>query len=356
MPISLIDKLAYWDRLLATFVPIGTLVEEHPFQTYTIRIYWDTTGLFGNGGSFEILQHGRRVYGKRGWKFWIGSPGDEKASMTPIGRNITGNGVPNLVISEFSGGAHCCVNTFIFEIGKRFREIAKLGGEADHSSDARFTDADGDGILEFVTYDWTFAYWRTGFSDSPAPQVILRYRNGTYQVAADLMRKPALGPMELATRARKIRQERWGEFCLVPMGLRCPPSSLWGTMLELLYTGHTALAWQFFEMAWPLDIQGKDKFLTDFRTQLTESSYWPAVQAISQPPTKQGEGSISNIKPLVREKQSTGAIPQPTSPVAEEIPLTRVGGVYELSVEINGVLTLNFILDSGAPEVHMPAV
>jgi predicted aspartyl protease len=35
--------------------------------------------------------------------------------------------------------------------------------------------------------------------------------------------------------------------------------------------------------------------------------------------------------------------------------ITKVAGVYELPVEINGVLTLNFILDSGASEVHMPA-
>jgi predicted aspartyl protease len=48
-------------------------------------------------------------------------------------------------------------------------------------------------------------------------------------------------------------------------------------------------------------------------------------------------------------------MPPRTAPVAEEIPLTRVGGVYALPVEINGVSTLKFILDSGASEVHMQA-
>jgi hypothetical protein len=323
---------------LAAFVPTGTLKEEYSFQAYTIRIYGDP--MFKKGGSFEILQRGRRVYGKNGWEFWIGSPGDKKASMTPIGKNITGNGVPNLVISEFSGGAHCCFKTFVFEIGRRFQEIAKLGAEEDHSSYARFTDFDGDGILEFVTYDWTFQYWRTSFADSPAPQVILRYRNGTYRIADDLMRKPAPLSMELASRARKIQQVKWGAPCLAAEGFvesvlcgtagyapcryteyPCPPSNLWGTMLDLLYTGQAALAWQFLEMAWPLRIQGKDKFLTDFRTQLTQSPYWPDVHALSQPPTKQGERGIADIKPFVREKQPTVATPQRTSAVAEEIPL-----------------------------------
>src|SRR5437899_1493196 len=42
-------------------------------------------------------------------------------------------------------------------------------------------------------------------------------------------------------------------------------------------------------------------------------------------------------------------------PVAEEIPLNKVGGVYELLVEVNGVLMLPFVLDSGATDVQIPA-
>ena len=46
--------------------------------------------------------------------------------------------------------------------------------------------------------------------------------------------------------------------------------------------------------------------------------------------------------------------PRPALSNAEEIPLVKVGGVYKLPVEINGVLTLNFIHDSGAAEVNIP--
>src|SRR2546426_6115000 len=41
--------------------------------------------------------------------------------------------------------------------------------------------------------------------------------------------------------------------------------------------------------------------------------------------------------------------------LAEDIPLIKSGGVYELPVEVNGVITLNFILDTGASEVNIPA-
>jgi clan AA aspartic protease (TIGR02281 family) len=40
---------------------------------------------------------------------------------------------------------------------------------------------------------------------------------------------------------------------------------------------------------------------------------------------------------------------------ATEIPLQRLGGVYEVPVKINGVITLGFVLDTGASEVTIPA-
>jgi clan AA aspartic protease (TIGR02281 family) len=40
---------------------------------------------------------------------------------------------------------------------------------------------------------------------------------------------------------------------------------------------------------------------------------------------------------------------------AEEIPLRKKGGVYQLPVEINGVITLAFVLDTGAADVNIPA-
>jgi len=46
-------------------------------------------------------------------------------------------------------------------------------------------------------------------------------------------------------------------------------------MLELLYTGHPDLAWEFLEMAWPQNINDKDDWASDFRATLEESQFWP---------------------------------------------------------------------------------
>jgi clan AA aspartic protease (TIGR02281 family) len=45
----------------------------------------------------------------------------------------------------------------------------------------------------------------------------------------------------------------------------------------------------------------------------------------------------------------------PSLLLAEDIPLNKKGGVYEIPIEINGVITLNFVLDTGASEVNIPA-
>jgi len=76
----------------------------------------------------------------------------------------------------------------------------------------------------------------------------------------------------------------------------------------------------------------------------------PGVTTI--PPEKQ-RGLTSPVP-----TPSQGTLPRPSNPSlpsGEEIPLIKVGGVYALPVEINGVLTLQFILDSGAAEVNIPA-
>ena len=40
---------------------------------------------------------------------------------------------------------------------------------------------------------------------------------------------------------------------------------------------------------------------------------------------------------------------------ATEVPLVKTGGVYAVPVQINGAITLNFIVDSGAAEANIPA-
>ena len=58
------------------------------------------------------------------------------------------------------------------------------------------------------------------------------------------------------------------------------PAELWGTMLDLIYTGHRIIAWQFLEEAWPQTVAGKAAFKQEFIEQLKESPYWELVSQL----------------------------------------------------------------------------
>jgi hypothetical protein len=257
-----------------TVRPPGELAEQRKFKDYTYRFYINRKQY---EGAFEILRRGKQVYAHRGGMFMIDL--DDK-NRELIGRDITGDGQPDLVVSEFGNGAHGPYYTYVFQIGKTFRHIATIAGEDDR---VRMKDVDKDGKLEAVLKDWTFAYWNASFAASPAPTIILRYRNGNYRVATDLMKKPAPSASELDKISARTKAvlEKLGEYPSDDFS-SSQPSELWGTMLDLIYIGHADLAYKFFDATWPPTLSGKEQFLNDFREQLAKSPYWPDVKAMNR--------------------------------------------------------------------------
>lgn len=265
------DAFGCNDVPLDRFNPPGQPVATQRFDQYEILTYrTEDMEPF-----VEIKKGGLRVYGRtcEGGEFLIA---ELEESRTPreriaIGKDITGRGIPNLVIFEWSGGAHCCYTAHIFEIGQSFRKIASLN--AVHGP-LDFEDLDGDGILEVVLKDWTFAYWETSFNYSPAPRVVLRFQEGVYRMAPEFMRKRPVSEKWMKEKAQEVLKSDWTNE-------RVPPE-LWRHMLELIYTGNAKQAWAFFDMAWRPGTPGKDDFLRDFRRQLAKSPYWPDVAAMNR--------------------------------------------------------------------------
>ena len=48
----------------------------------------------------------------------------------------------------------------------------------------------------------------------------------------------------------------------------------WSAMLELIYAGHSDLAWKIWEEAWPKNKPAKSGFLGAFCERLTQSPYF----------------------------------------------------------------------------------
>jgi hypothetical protein len=255
---------------------------------YIARVYFDTKAKDGSDAYFEILKDNKRVYvqkaKEKGEKFFIGTmyKDDPDAAMIKMGMDITGDGQPDLVISEWLGGANCCLLFNIFEIGPTFKKLGTIDAEFGDSG-PHFVipakDSKSTGLLIQI-HDWTFANWNTDFADSPAPKVILHYTDNAYRVAPDLMRAPVLSANDLAVRTAEVKS-----FAPSAKGGTWPHAQvspqLWATMLDLIYSGHSDDAWKFLDSAWPPKVQGKDVFARDFRAQLAKSPYWSAVKAMN---------------------------------------------------------------------------
>lgn len=224
-------------------------------------------------GCLQILKSGVLVYTlsshdfRIGNNFWHGTP-------IPIGTDITGAGKPDAIVSEWSGGAHCCFTLHIFELGERFREIARI--EAEHGDGSNFEDLNHDGSYELVGSDWAFAYWKASFADSPAPRVVLKYRAGRFRLALDLMRTPNPSSEKFKTMVESVRSARgWSSQVILDCQQECGIApALWANMLDLIYGGHPDLAWELFDESWPKNLAGKATFAKEFCSVLKKSRYW----------------------------------------------------------------------------------
>jgi hypothetical protein len=191
------------------------------------------------------------------------------------GTDINGDGLPELIVQYNSGGAHCCYNYTIFSLGNKLERIDALNGEHSYFN---FRDLDGDGKYEAIGRDWTFAYWSSSFADSPAPEIILRWKNGKYGLADDLMKKPPPVEKDLYKMPPSFEESE-------------PYTVVSAIMLKLIYTGNGNLALQYCEWFWQnLDketpkqkrLNQKNKFLTNFKNQLGKSNYWVDIEKMNR--------------------------------------------------------------------------
>jgi hypothetical protein len=261
------------------------LEDEEKFQDFIVRVY-RAEGPGSFDGCVQVLRDNQVVFSEHtAAKFVIGGDINKSSGASvfhpksiPIGTDITGRGKPNLILGEWTGGAHCCFVFHVLELGDHVREIANLN--AQDSDYAHFEDVNHGGVYVFVGWDYTFAYWRAGFAQSPAPGIVLRFNGARYELAPDLMRKPAPSSEELGKLQASIRDDgAWRE--------EFPPPLLWGTMLDLIYSGHPDLAWRFVDGAWASDNTSKSRFLRDFCAQLATSPYFKKLRpTITSAPCK----------------------------------------------------------------------
>lgn len=247
------------------------------FNDYTISRYF----IEGQNSVLEISKAGVPVFALQETGIFPGSYGFGDNEKFPIGKNLTGDGKPNLVLRTYSGGANCCTDVHVFELGEQFRHVARF--DARNAEGVSFEDLDKNGILTVSMADWHYIDVIAPMIASPAPRITFRYRDGCYQLAPDLMKKPAPAKEELKKFAQEIRQlfeqaqkkPEEADKILTRWNQEYPVPQLWSKMLNLIYTGNENEALNLFEEAWPETFPGKQKALKRFNALVDGSPFNP---------------------------------------------------------------------------------
>jgi hypothetical protein len=207
--------------------------------------------------------------------------GDGTVARISDGVDITGRGYPDMVVSQWTGGAHCCRVDYVFELRPKARMLAKL--DARDADESHFADLDGNGHYYYVSADFAFAYWWQSFAGSPTHSVVLRFVNdgtgGSYHLALDKMRRPSPTGGEWAASLARVKHELELNDSNMANDL---PDVLWQEVLNLLYTGHADQAWKFLAQVGPKAQQGAFPDLSSFCSTLKTSNYWKDLRVTMQ--------------------------------------------------------------------------
>ena len=92
---------------------------------------------------------------------------------------------PQVVVTNYTGGAHCCTNTWILSRDADHAAWSKTKAETLDGDGYWYEDVDGDGALEMLSVDNRFLYAFDSYAGSVAPIKIAKFQNGRIEDVSD---------------------------------------------------------------------------------------------------------------------------------------------------------------------------
>ena len=128
------------------------------------------------GGTAQVLHGGKEVW----------SRSCEPSTIVRL-MDLNGDGWPEVVLREFTGGTHCCNRHVILQMDRgkgSVRVLLEWDGEAVTLDNAEFAFLDGGDWARIVTHDGRFAgFGGLPFARSPFPRKVFAWRDGVYVAA-----------------------------------------------------------------------------------------------------------------------------------------------------------------------------
>ena len=274
--------------------PAAACTSKNQVKAATVGQYQFAAYKSSDGACVQAMSGGKVVYSQSVDSFetfTLGQPADAKNKIPAIqnGTDITGRGRPDMIASLNTGGAHCCTIHYVFELAPQFKLLATLNDSDDDL--AHFERIGTDPRYYYITADWTFGYWPTCFACSPSALVTLRFvddkNGGGFHLGLDKMQTAAPTPAEW-NKQLSAAQAVVNKGDADSIG-----TTMWQTVLDLIYAGHSDLAWKFVDTLGPKAQQSPFPSLADFCSVLKSSPYWSDLQPtlLNTPP------ACANAKP-----------------------------------------------------------
>jgi hypothetical protein len=148
------------------------------------------------------------------------------------GTDITGDSLPEIVVSTWSGGAHCCYSTSIYSVGSEVRPVLTI--ETGNCGPGELQDLDNDRRMELVTCDDRWGYTYCSFAESPFPRVVLTYNASRNEYEVATPRYAARFRDDITTETLEARKRMAAEGGKDPGADKC---TVLRPALSLMYLG-----------------------------------------------------------------------------------------------------------------------
>lgn len=206
---------------------------------------------------FALLKKDGKVLSKfdKGWSEWQTNFGLSSLFASPE---------KQLIIEQYTGGAHCCWLYWIYNLVPNF-ELIYQSTDYNVGYDMHLVDLDKDGVFEFTQRILTFDYFdRLCHAVSPLPHIVFKYdkQKKRYLPANHLFTSYALEGIEKAIEEVKKFNEktdfrnyddRYGDHL----------SGVLRVVLAYVYAGKAQDAWLFYDQQYQMQdkIEMKSKIL-----------------------------------------------------------------------------------------------
>ncbi|MDP3179524.1 MAG: hypothetical protein Q8M76_16555, partial [Spirochaetaceae bacterium] len=164
------------------------------------------------------------------------------------GTDIDGSGWPNVIVEAYSGGAHCCFATTVYDLAENLVSI-ELPPSPGGNATAEFVDLDGDRVCEVLTADDSFAYTYCAYAGSPAVRAVLTYDALGQRYMPTSFLYPELYVPEIRRDTERARAALSTGADLGWDGT--PKCEVLPLVLDLLYSGDPDGAWRALEAYYP---------------------------------------------------------------------------------------------------------